>query len=116
AVCMLGRRGDAEAASLLAAAGKSDPSTDVRMEAISWLPKLQGDAGVNMLEEILRTEQDERIQRAVVRTLTSSDNSRARSSMRALIDRKDAPLNLRIEAINSFSNDRATTEDAAYSR
>ena len=36
--------------------------------------------------------------------------------MRALIDRKDAPMNLRIEAINSFNNDRATTEDAAYLR
>ena len=37
----------------------------------------QGDAGVNMLEEILRTEQDEQIQRSVVRTLTSSDNPQA---------------------------------------
>ena len=45
-----------------------------------------------MLEEILRTEQDERIQRSVVRALISSDNQRARSSMRALIDRKDAPV------------------------
>src|SRR5205823_385955 len=113
---MLGRRGDAEAAALLAATAKSDPSPSVRTEAISWLPKLQGDAGVNMLEELLRTEQDERIQRAVIRTLVSSDNQRARSSMRALIDRKDAPVNLRVEAINSFSSDRATTDDAAYLR
>ena len=36
--------------------------------------------------------------------------------MRALIDRKDAPMNLRIEAINSFNSDRATTDDAAYLR
>jgi HEAT repeat protein/TolA-binding protein len=116
AVSILGRRGDADAATLIAATAKSDPSASVRVQAISWLPKLQGDAGVNMLEEILRTEQDERIQRAVVRTLTSSDNPKARSSMRALIDRKDAPINLRIEAVSSFSNDRATTEDAAYLR
>jgi len=116
AVFILGRRGDADAATLLAATAKSDPSTSVRGEAISWLPKLQGDAGVNMLEEILRTEQDERIQRSVVRTLTSSDNQKARSSMRALIDRKDAPISLRIEAVNSFSNERATTDDAAYLR
>ena len=116
AVSILGRRGDADAASLIAATAKSDPSASVRAQAIGWLPKLQGDAGVNMLEEILRTETDERIQRSVVRTLTSSDNAKARSSMRALIDRKDAPINLRIEAISSFSNDRATTEDAAYLR
>jgi HEAT repeat protein len=116
AVFMLGRRADGEAASLLATTAKSDPSASVRSEAISWLPKLQGDAGVNMLEEILRTEQDERIQRSVIRALVSSDNQRARSSMRALIDRKDAPINLRVEAISSFNNDRATTDDAAYLR
>ena len=69
-----------------------------------------------MLEEILRTEQDERIQRSVVRALVTSDNQRARASMRTLIDRKDAALNLRVDAINSFGGDRATTEDAAYLR
>jgi len=116
AIFMLGRRGDPEAASLIGATAKGDPSSSVRAEAISWLPKLQGDAGVNMLEEILRTEQDQNIQRAVVRTLTSSDNQRARSSMRALIDRKDAPTTLRVEAVNSFNNERATNEDAAYLR
>jgi HEAT repeat protein len=116
AVSLLGRRGDGEAATLLAATAKSDPSKSVRSQAISWLPKLQGDAGVNMLEEILRTEQDEQIQRAVVRTLTSSEYPKARSSMRALIDRKDAPLALRIEAVSAFSNERATAEDAAYLR
>jgi HEAT repeat protein/TolA-binding protein len=116
AIFILGRRGDAEAASLIGATAKTDPSSSVRSEAISWLPKLQGDAGVNMLEEILRTEQDQDIQRSVVRTLTSSDNAKARSSMRALIDRKDAPIALRIEAVNSFNNERATNEDAAYLR
>jgi hypothetical protein len=44
----------------------------------------------------------------------SSDNQRARASMRALIDRKDAPINLRIEAISSLNSDRATQEDVKY--
>ena len=100
----------------IATAAKSDPSRSVRTEAINWLPKLQGDAGVAALEDLLRTETDESIQRSIVRTLTSSDNPKARSSMRALIDRKDAPINLRIEAINSYNSDRATADDAAYLR
>jgi hypothetical protein len=116
AVFMLGRRGDAEAATLLGTTAKSDPSVSVRGDAISWLPKLQGDAGVAALEDLLRTEQDENIQRSVVHTLVASDNAKARTSMRALIERKDAPINLRLEAINSYNNDRATTEDAAYLR
>jgi hypothetical protein len=37
--------------------------------------------------------------------------------MRSLIDRKDASLALRVEAINSFSSgDRVTTDDASYLR
>jgi FOG: HEAT repeat len=116
AVFMLGRRGDAESSALLMTVAKSDPDAGVRGEAISFLARIPGDAGLNALEEMLRTESDERIQRAVVRALTSSDNQKAHASMRALIDRKDAPLALRVEAVNSFNSDRATTDDATYLR
>jgi hypothetical protein len=116
AVFVLGRRGDSLAAALLADAAKLDPSTEIRVNAIAWLPKVQGDAGVNMLEELLRADTNQRIQRAVVRTLTASDNARARASMRALIDRKDAATSLRIEAVNAFNTDRASLEDVAFLR
>lgn len=116
AVFMLGRRADADAASILTGVAKSDPNTNVRIEAINFLPRMPGDASLTTLEEILRGDQDERIQRAAVRALMSSDNPKAKSSMRSLIDRKDASLNLRIEAVNSIGGDRATTEDAAYLR
>jgi HEAT repeat protein len=116
AVFVLGRRGDSVAANLLALMAKNDPSTSVRIEAISWLPKLQGELGIQALEQLLREESDERVQRAVVRTLNSSDNQRARSSMRALIDRANAPLSLRLEAINAFNNERVTRDDAAFLR
>ncbi|HTJ21496.1 MAG TPA: HEAT repeat domain-containing protein [Gemmatimonadaceae bacterium] len=116
AVFMLGRRADADATSILIGVAKSDPNSNVRIEAINFLPRMPGDAPLTALEEILRSDQDERIQRAAVRALMSSDNQKARSSMRSLIDRKDAPINLRIEAVSSLSGDRATTEDAAYLR
>jgi HEAT repeat protein/TolA-binding protein len=116
AVFMLGRRADADAASILTGVAKADPNTNVRIEAINFLPRMPGDASLTTLEEILRSDQDERVQRAAVRALMSSDNPKAKSSMRSLIDRRDAPLSLRIEAINSLSGDRATTDDAAYLR
>jgi HEAT repeat protein/TolA-binding protein len=116
AVFLLGRKGDTESATLLGVAVKSDPSVSVRSDAITWLPKLQGDAGVASLEDLLRTEQDESIQRAAVRALVASDNAKARTSMRALIERKDAPIGLRLEAIQSFNNERTTADDAAYLR
>jgi hypothetical protein len=37
-------------ATLLVTTAKSDPSSSVRSEAINWLPRLPGDAGVNSLE------------------------------------------------------------------
>ncbi|HXT15720.1 MAG TPA: HEAT repeat domain-containing protein [Gemmatimonadaceae bacterium] len=116
AVFILGRRADADASALLLQVAKSDPDVSVRSEAVSYLARTPGDAGINALEDILKTEQDERIQRAAVRALMSSDNARARASMRSLIDRKDAPLNLRIEAIGSFNSERASSDDAAYLR
>lgn len=116
AVFMLGRRSDPESAQLLINAAKSDPSMNVRTEAINALPRLSGDVGLSALEEMLRTEQDERVQSTIVRALAASDNAKARSSMRALIDRNDAPVNMRIAAISSLNSDRATTDDAAYLR
>src|SRR6185437_3044251 len=92
AIFILGRRGDAESSSLIASVAKSDPDVNVRSEAINFLAKQQGDAGLAALEDILRTDQDERIQRAAMRSLMSSDNPKARSSIRALIERKDAPI------------------------
>jgi HEAT repeat protein len=114
AVFMLGRRGDAESASILLTVARSDPSLSVRTEAISFLGRMSGDAGINALEEMLKSDQDERVQRAAVNALMRSENAGARSRMRALIDRKDAPMNLRIEAINSFNSERATDQDVAY--
>ncbi len=116
AVFILGRRADADAQNILMGVAKGDPNMTVRTEAINYLSRIPGDAGLNALEEMLRTEQDERVQRAAVHALMASDSPRARSSMRALIDRKDSPLNLRIEAINSFNSERATADDAAYLR
>jgi HEAT repeat protein len=116
AIFMLGRRGDAESAALIATVAKSDPDANVRNEAISFLARQQGDAGLATLEEILKTEQDERIQRSAVHAIMSSDSPRARASLRALIERKDAPITLRIEAVNSYNTDRATADDAAYLR
>jgi HEAT repeat protein len=116
AVFMLGRRADSDAAALLMNVAKNDPDLGVRAEAVSFLARAPGDAGIAALEGILRTEKDERIQRAAVHALVSSDNPRARTAVRALTDRADTPIALRVEAINSLASDRATTDDAAYVR
>jgi HEAT repeat protein len=116
AVFMLSRRADAESEQLVVAAAKSDPSVNVRTEAINALPRLAAGAGIPALEDILRTDQNETIQRAAVRALAGSDDPKVRASVRMLIERKDVPTNLRVEAITRLNSDRATADDAAYLR
>jgi TolA-binding protein/HEAT repeat protein len=116
AVFMLARRGDAEAASLLIATAKNDPNVNVRSEAISYLPRMPGDAGLTALEDILRTADDERVQRVAVRAIMSSENPRARTSLRGLLERRDASETLRMQVLEAYSRERSTPDDAAYLR
>jgi HEAT repeat protein len=117
AVFLLGQRPDEANAQLLIDVARNDPDTEVRTSAASWLARLPGDRGIATLEELLRTSSDEAVQRAAVRALASSSAPRARQAVRATIERTDAPLALRREALSTFADrDRATSEDAAYLR
>ena len=82
AAMMLARRADSASAVILGNVARNDASMDVRVEAIQWLPRMPGNSGLNALEDILRTSDDERVQRAAVGALMSSDNPRARSAVR----------------------------------
>jgi len=116
AVFMLARRADSEATTLLVSTAKYDPNINVRTDAISYLPRVPGDAALTALEEILRTSDDERIQRAAARAIMSSDNPRARTSLRALLERSDAPEALRLQMLEAYSREHNTPDDAAYLR
>jgi len=116
AIFMLARRADNEATSLLISSAKNDPNVQVRAEAISYLPRMPGEAGLNALEDILRTSDDERIQRTAVRAIMSSESPAARTSLRGLLERRDASETLRMQVLEAYSKERSTPDDAAYLR
>lgn len=116
AIFLLGRRADASAATLLTTAARTEPEPTVRSEAIQWLAKMPGDQPIATLEELLRTSNEEHVQRAAIRALMSHESPRARQAVRAILERKEAPEKLRAEVISSFDRERATAEDAAYLR
>jgi HEAT repeat protein len=116
AVFMLARRGDADATGQLISTARNDPNVIVRSEAIGFLGRMPGDAPFAALEEILRGSDDERIQRSAVRALMSSDNPRARASLRGLLDRRDAPEALRVQVLDAYTRDRGSADDADYLR
>ncbi|HEY5218966.1 MAG TPA: HEAT repeat domain-containing protein [Gemmatimonadaceae bacterium] len=117
ALFMLVRRGDTVATNaLITVATNNDEDPELRSEAISYLGRMPGDAPLAALETLVKSSNDDRIQRAAVRGLSQSDSPRARQGIRALIERSDVSESLRAEAINSLGSDRSTSDDAAYLR
>jgi HEAT repeat protein len=116
AVFLAGNRRDAAAAGVLANVARNDPSIDVRVEAINFLGRLPSEEGLPVLEELVRTSTEERIQRAAVRALVQHPSARARTSVRALIERDDVSDQLRSSALSAFTPERASADDVAWLR
>ena len=116
-VYLLGQSGDNGAPAILRDVALNDSEPEVRSTAIQYLARSPSDIAVNTLDEVLRTSTDPGIQRAAARALAANPSPRARQSVRALIERTDAPERLRIEAVGGFEDSQRTTdEDAAYLR
>ena len=115
-VFMLGNRKDAAAVNLMMQVARTEPNSEVRADAVSWVGKLPGDDALAVLEEIAAKGDDERVQRAAVRALAAHPNARARTATRALLERNDANEKIRLAVVDAFSGDRLTTEDAAWLR
>jgi HEAT repeat protein len=115
ALWMIANKKDASATATLVTVAKSDPSIELRAEATSFLGSMGSDEALAALEELLKSD-DERVQRAAVRALTTYPSPRARAAMRALIENNTANEQLRGTALDAFSGERSTLEDAAWLR
>jgi HEAT repeat protein len=115
ALSLLRNRPSPENTATLVSVARNDTVRSVRQAAIEALSSMPGDDAINALQQLMQ-DNDEYIQNAAVRSLMRSNNPRARSAMRTLIDRRDAKESQRIEAIRSFDRDNTSAEDAAYLR
>lgn len=103
AVSMIATRGDDAARGRLASVARNDPSAEVRAEAIGHLSKISGDEVVASLEQVIRNDSEQdRTRLAAVRALGAHESARARTAIRALVERREAPENLRLEALSTF--------------
>lgn len=114
AVLLAANRRDAESSTILIDVARNDPDADVRTRAILALSRLPGEESLPVLEELVRTDKEERIQRAAVRALVQHPSARARTVVRALVDREDVSERIRSEALSAFSPERATADDVAW--
>jgi HEAT repeat protein len=115
ALWLIANKRDASATATIAAAAKSDPSSDVRSEATRFLASMPGDDALAALEELAKSD-DERVQREAVRALTTHSSPRARQAMRTLVEKNDTPEQLRLTALDAFDRDRSTMDDATWLR
>jgi TolA-binding protein/HEAT repeat protein len=115
AVFLVGNRRDAQAVTILSGVARNDPSEEVQVEAIGVISRLPNEEGVTVLEELTRSD-NERIQRAAVRSLVRHPSAKARTSVRTLVEREDVSERVRAEALSAFDSERATADDVAWLR
>jgi HEAT repeat protein len=115
ALWMIANKKDAAATATLVGVAKNDPSMELRAEATGFLGSMGSDEALAALEELTKAD-DERVQRAAVRALTTFPNPRARSAMHALIENNSANEQLRMTALDAFGSDRSTLDDAVWLR
>lgn len=113
---LVSKKRDAATIAQLTQVAKNDPSPEVKAAAVEWMSRISGEEVVSTLEELAKSSDDERVQRAAVRGLMMNPTPRARAAVRALVERNDTPERLRAEALGSFSGERATSEDVAWLR
>lgn len=119
ALYLVGRQGDAEAASIILDVARNDTDRGIRGEALRWLPRVAGENAVPQLEELLKTTTDEQAQRQIVSALGAVDGERGRRAIRTIIERTDASERVRYDAILSLSRERegrVSADDLAYLR
>ncbi|HEX7545693.1 MAG TPA: HEAT repeat domain-containing protein, partial [Gemmatimonadaceae bacterium] len=115
ALWMVATKKDAAVTATLVSVAKTDPSMDLRSEATGFLGSMSGDEALAALEELVKSD-DERVQRAAIRALTTHPSPRARAAMRSLIENNGASEQDRITALDAFSSDRSTLDDASWLR
>jgi HEAT repeat protein len=117
AVYLLGNTNDSEVPAILRDVALNDPENEVRSTALQYLARSPSDVAVNTLEEVLRTSTDQSVLRSAARALASNPNPKARTAVRSLIERSDAPVQLRVDAVSGFENSERTTDaDVTYLR
>ena len=115
ALFVLAGKKDPAATSTLISVARNDPSTSMRLQAIDWLGSMPGDDAVATLEELTRSS-DASVQRAAARALAANPSPRARTAVRAVIERNDADESLRVSLVEALSGERTSADDAAWLR
>jgi HEAT repeat protein len=98
-VFLVSQKRSPETARILLDAVRSDPDREVREQAVFWLSQVPGEETVAALDSILRASDDPDVQDKAIFALSQHRSARAGAILRAYVERRDAPAELREKAI-----------------
>jgi len=109
------QKGGGEAEDVLLNVARTDPSAEVRGQAVFWLSQTGTERALDAIEQILRTSSDPEIQEKGVFALSQHRSPRAAQLLRAYAERDGAPAAMREKAI-FWIGQRSSAENASFLR
>jgi HEAT repeat protein len=115
AVFLVAQKQTPESATILLAASKNDPDSEVREQAVFWLSQVKDPRAVEMLVNIVNGDGDHALREKALFALSQHSNAAAGAALRAFAENEKQPVNLRERAIFSLGQ-RRDGEQTEYLR
>ncbi len=99
AVFLVSQQRTADTEEILLDAARNDPDPDVRAKAVFWLSQVPTEGAVLALDSILQGSTDREVRKKAIFALSQHGSDRAALALRTYAGRRDAPVDLRSDAI-----------------
>ncbi|MEP6730329.1 MAG: HEAT repeat domain-containing protein [bacterium] len=116
AVTMVAQTKEEERADILLRVASTDPSPDVRREAVSWLSSVNTERAAKALDSILFNAVDADTRDRALSALSQHRSPAAKASLRRFAEQSTIPTELRVRAVYAISQGRRTGDEAEYLR
>jgi tetratricopeptide (TPR) repeat protein len=116
AVNMLAQTKEEERADILLRVASTDPSAEVRREAVQWLSSVNTERAARALDSILFNAVDADTRDRALSALSQHRSPSARVSLRRFAEQTNIPTELRVRAVYYISQGRRTGDEAEYLR
>lgn len=99
AVFLVSQKRTSETEDILLDVARNDPDAKVRAQAVFWLSQVPTERAVTALDSILQGSTDREVQKKAIFALSQHRSERSARSLRMYVERRDAPEELRSDAI-----------------
>jgi HEAT repeat protein len=114
AVYMVAQTKEEERADILLRVASTDPSPEVRREAVQWLSSVNTERAAKALDSILFNAVDADTRDRALAALSQHRSPSARVSLRRFAEQANIPTDLRVRAVYNIANGRRTGDEAEY--